>query len=55
MAAGDDEFIVVAESYSSYTILMGIIDLPKLLIVIHSEGSNLAIGPSRKDDFICEK
>jgi hypothetical protein len=49
-----DEFRVVRQANSCDSILMGVIDLPKLLAVINSESSNLTIRPSRQNNLVSE-
>lgn len=43
LATGDDEFVVMAQGDCSHTILVSVINLPKLLVVIHSECADLSI------------
>ena len=52
LASGDDELVVVAQGDGCYTILVSVIDLPELLVVVNSEGSDLAIGPTGEDHLI---
>ncbi len=54
LASGDDELVVMAKGDGCYTILVCVIDLPELLVVVNSESSDLAIGPTREYNLIGE-
>jgi len=55
ISSGYNELVIVTQADGSDAVLVSVIDLPKLLIVVHSESSYLSVGPAWKDDLICEQ
>ena len=50
----DNEFMVMTEADAGDSILVSVIDLPELCIIVYSEGTDLSIRPSGKNNLISE-
>lgn len=55
LATRADKLIVVAQAYSSNSIFMCVINLPKWARSLYFERADAAIRPAWNDDFICKK
>ena len=47
-----DKLTTGSKTYRSYSTFVSVVDLPKDLTVVNSEGSDTAIGPSTDNNFI---